>query len=276
MVSVRVLEKDEYYLKAIIEGVTPPLVNALRRAIISDVPVLAIDEVIILDNTSVLYDEVLAHRLAMIPIKTDLNKFPKIEECEEELVDPILCQVKFELNVEAKDFMIVYSKDLKSEDPDIRPVFEDIPIVKLAPGQRVVLEAYARLGRGRKHAKWQPGIAAYYYYPKVEIVGKAIEGCKACLEFCDGLEIRDDGTIVIRDPLKCTFNQWKACEQICPSIKVEWDENKYVFWIESFGNMSVDDMLKEAFRQLKLKFEEFIREIEIEASRALEASSSHG
>ncbi len=140
VVLVRVIEKSDLYLKAVVDGVTPPLVNSLRRVLISDVPVLAIDEVIILDNTSVLYDEVLAHRLSMIPIKTDLKKLPKIEECEQELVDPSLCQVRFELNIEAKEPVVVYSRDLKSDDPEVRPVYEDIPIAKLVPGQKIVLE----------------------------------------------------------------------------------------------------------------------------------------
>jgi len=50
----------------------------------------------------------------------------------------------------------VTSGDLVSEDREVRPVSETIPLVKLAFGQSVKLEAYARLGRGKEHAKWQP------------------------------------------------------------------------------------------------------------------------
>lgn len=265
---VRVIEKSDLYLKAIVDGITPPLINALRRVLISDVPVLAIDDVIILDNTSVLYDEVLAHRLSMIPIRTDLRKLPKIEECEQELVDPSLCQVRFELNVEAKEPTVVYSRDLKSDDPSARPVYEDMPIVKLVPGQKVVLEAYARLGRARNSVKWQAGLAAYYYYPRVNVVDKATDKCRVCMDVCNGaLEIKDDGSIVINDVLKCTFNKWKACEQICPALRVGWDENKYVFWAESFGNIPIEDMVREGFRILKGKFQEFVSELELELSR---------
>ncbi len=268
MVSARIIDKSDAYLKVIVEGVEPSLVNSLRRVLVSDVPVLAIDDVIILDNTSVLYDEVIAHRLAMIPIKTDLRKLPKIEECEQELVDPSLCQVRFELNVEAKEPMVVYSRDLKSDDPEVRPVYEDIPIVKLVPGQKVVLEAYARLGRARNHAKWQAGLAAYHYYPRVTVMDKASDKCRVCIDICNGaMEIRDDGSIVVNDILKCTFNRWKACEQVCPAIRVDWDENKYVFWVESFGNMPVEDMVREGFRILKGKFQEFVNELELELSR---------
>lgn len=273
---MRILEDSELYLKIIIEDASPALVNSLRRVLISEVPVLAIDEVIILDNTSVLYDEVLAHRLSLIPIKTDLNKLPKIEECEAELVDPSLCQVRFELNVDAKEPITVYSGDLRSEDPWARPVYDDIPIVKLDRGQRIVIEAYAKLGRARNHAKWQPCIAAYYYYPRVTVTGGAVEGCRACLEICpNALEIVN-GEIKIKDPLLCTFNKWKVCEQMCPSVRVEWDEGKYVFWIESFGNMDVYSLLRESFRILKEKFQTLMKDLEVEIMRGSIPVSSIG
>ncbi len=274
MVSVKILEKTELYIKCIIENVPPSLVNALRRIIISEVPILAIDEVIILDNTSVLYDEILAHRLAMIPIKTDLDKFPKIEECEEGLVDPSLCQVRFELQVEAKEPMTVYSRDLKCEDPSIEVVYPDIPVVKLSKGQRIIIEAIAKLGRAKEHYKWQAGLAAYHYYPKVIINNPKDEECfKKCVEVCpEALDYVDE--IVIKDVEKCSFNRWKTCEQLCQgSISVEWDKEKYVFWAESFGNMSIEALLKEAFRILKKKFIDFMSEIESEVSR-LEATTS--
>jgi len=193
MVEVRVLEKSDLYLKFVVEGLTPPLVNALRRVLLVDVPVLAIDEVIIIDNTSVMFDEGLAHRLALIPLKTNLKKFPKIEECEEGLVDPSQCSVKLYLQVEAKEPTIVYSRDLKSEDPDVVPVYPDIPIVKLAKKQRIVLEAIARLGRAREHAKWQACLAAYYYYPKVTVERPEDRRCyELCREICpDAVEWRD-------------------------------------------------------------------------------------
>ncbi len=265
MVEVKILEKSDLYLKFVVEGVPPSLVNALRRVLLVDVPVLAIDEVVVLDNTSVMFDEVLAHRLAMIPLKTNLRDFPKIEECEEGLVDPTQCSVKMYLQVEAKEPIVVYSRDLKSEKQGVEPVYPDIPIVKLSKGQRIVLEAIARLGRAREHAKWQSCLAAYYYYPKVIVENPADRRCyEICKEICpDAVEWKGELTIV--SPERCTFNRWKTCEQICQgSLKVDWDENKYVFWIESFGNMPIRDLVEEAFRILRKKFETFIEALELE------------
>ncbi|HZF21404.1 MAG TPA: hypothetical protein VEZ43_02920, partial [Dongiaceae bacterium] len=69
------------------------------------------------------------------------------------------------LEVEASDPVeVVYTANLKPENPEVKPVSDEVPIVKLAQGQRIKLEAYARLGRGRDHAKWQPASACTYSY----------------------------------------------------------------------------------------------------------------
>ena len=266
MVSIKLLEKRDDFVKFVIDGAKPSLVNALRRTLISEVPIVAIDNVIVLDNTSVLYDEVIAHRLAMVPLRTNLEKMPKIEECEDELADPSLCQIRYQLNVEAKKPITVYSKDLIPDDPDFSPVHPDIPIVKLDEGQVLSLEAYAKLGRGRTHAKWQPCLASYGYYPRVTVMGSSND-CSKCVEICPDAIAVEDGKPRVLDPLKCTFDKWKTCEEVCGgAIHVEWDEGKYVFWIESFGNLDMNSLINEAFRILKRKAEMLPRYIE-EASK---------
>lgn len=119
---------------------------------------MAIDDVVILENSSVLYDEILSHRLGMVPLKTDLERYILPEKCD--CGTPLGCQkcrVLLVLDASAHEkTRTVYSGDLVSEDREISPISASIPIVKLAPGQTVKLEAYARLGRGKEHAKWQP------------------------------------------------------------------------------------------------------------------------
>ncbi len=278
MVSVKVLQYSDDYLKLVVEGVKPSLINSFRRILITDVPVLAIDRVIILDNTTVMYDEVLAHRLAMIPLKTNLDKLPKIEECEDELVDPSLCQVRYQLSVKANDQVVsVYAKDLIPDDPDFAPVYPDTLIVKMSKGQVLSIEAYAKLGRARDHAKWQACLASYYYYPKVQLLNPRDERCASCLESCKGIT-KNNNEYVITDPLQCTFDKWKACEDMCSgSLVVDWDEDKYVFWVENYGNMSMVSLLKEAFRVWKWRFTTFLDVVLNEAKRqALRQSESSG
>jgi DNA-directed RNA polymerase subunit D len=156
--KVKVIEDTGNSITLQLEGVDRSYANALRRFCISEVPSMAIDDVVILENSSVLYDEILAHRLGMVPIRTDLERYLLPEKCD--CGSPLgcnKCRVLFVLDAAGKDKVTtVYSGDLVSEDREIRPVSETIPLVKLSQGQTVKLEAYARLGRGKEHAKWQP------------------------------------------------------------------------------------------------------------------------
>lgn len=158
MLKVKVLEDAEDRVSLQLDGVDRSYANAVRRFCLSEVPSMAIDDVVILENSSVLYDEILAHRLGMVPLKTDLERYILPEKCD--CGTPLGCQkcrVLLVLDASAHEkIRIVYSGDLVSEDREISPISASIPIVKLAPGQTVKLEAYARLGRGKEHAKWQP------------------------------------------------------------------------------------------------------------------------
>jgi DNA-directed RNA polymerase subunit D len=158
MPKVKVLEESDEKVSLQLEGIDRSYANAIRRFCISEVPAMAIDDIVILENSSVLYDEILAHRLGMIPLRTDLERYVLPEKCD--CGNPLGCQkcrVLIVLDAVAHDKpRTVLSGDLVSEDREIRPVSPNIPIVKLAAGQSVKLEAYARLGRAKEHAKWQP------------------------------------------------------------------------------------------------------------------------
>ncbi len=257
MVKVQVLEKRADYIRFVVEGVDDGIINSLRRTIISEVPTLAIHEVVVIENNSVMYDEVLAHRLGLVPLTTPLESLPKIEECEMGLVDPNECTVRLTLQVKAEEPMVVYSHMLTSERVDVRPVYGDIPLVKLTAGQSVVVEAYARLGRAREHAKWQAGNSAYYAYPRVTLSPQMPESCKALLEELCG-----------SDTSECSYGKLRSVEVHCGEyIKVSVEPDKYVFWAESYGSMDIDTLLREAFRILKWKFENFMDTLRLRAAR---------
>jgi DNA-directed RNA polymerase subunit D len=158
MLKVKVIEDTAEKTALQLEGLDRSYANAIRRFCLSEVPSMAIDDVVILENSSVLYDEILSHRLGMIPLKTDLERYILPEKCD--CGNPLGCQkcrVLLVLDATAHDKpRTVYSGDLVSEDREIAPISPSIPLVKLAQGQSVKLEAYARLGRGKEHAKWQP------------------------------------------------------------------------------------------------------------------------
>lgn len=119
---------------------------------------MAVDEVVILENSSVLYDEILAHRLGLIPLTTDLKGYVLPQDCDcKTSLGCSKCRVLLVLDAVATDEVkTIYSGDLISEDNLVKPKLSNIPIVKLAVNQKIKLEAYAKLGKGRDHAKWQP------------------------------------------------------------------------------------------------------------------------
>ncbi len=175
--DIKLLSKELETLRFVLSDVSPAFANALRRIMISEVPVMAIDDVMILENNSVMYDEILAHRLGLIPVTTDQSyNLPEDCTCKSELGCE-RCRASFSMEVEASDPVeVVYSSHLRPENPDVRPVADKIPIVKLVQGQKVKLEAYARLGRGRIHAKWQPVSACTYSYdPKTRAFSFLVE-----------------------------------------------------------------------------------------------------
>ena len=160
--SIKVTEKNDNRVVIEFTNIPRQYVNAIRRLGISEVPTFAIDDVVMLENSSVMHDEAVAHRLGLIPLRTDLHRFvmPHLCECKSTL-GCSRCRVLLVLDSEANDkTKIVSSGELISEDDVVKPITKEIPIIVLAPGQKLKFEAYARLGVGKDHAKWQPTSAA--------------------------------------------------------------------------------------------------------------------
>ena len=144
MSSIQVLTSDDRKISVKLKGVSSYYANALRRICLNGIPVFAIDTVDIIENSSVLPDEGIAHTLGLIPLKTELDG-----------ADESNSRVMLVLDSEAtENTKVVTSAELESKDQVVKPISNQIPIIHLAPGQRIKLEAYARLGRGTEHSKW--------------------------------------------------------------------------------------------------------------------------
>ena len=140
-----------------LDGFPLQYANALRRICLNGVPTFAVDIVDVVENSSVLADEGLAHRLGLVPLTTPSNMFNTPENCDCGNIEEGCsnCRVMLVLDSgKAPETTTLTTARLTSEHSDVRPVSDDIPIVALAPEQRVVVECYARLGRGSDHAKW--------------------------------------------------------------------------------------------------------------------------
>jgi len=154
--SLEVINKDNQKISIKLKGVPLHYANALRRVCLNGVPVFAIDTVDIIENSSVLPDEGLAHRLGLIPIKTDLTRFNEPSKCDcQSEAGCSNCRVMLVLDSGDSDVTrTILSNELSSEDDSIKPTSDKISIVQLTQGQRIKVECYARLGRGTEHAKW--------------------------------------------------------------------------------------------------------------------------
>ena len=144
--SLEIINENEHKISVKIMGVTIQYANALRRICLNGVPIYAVESVDVLENSSVLADEGIAHRIGLIPLKTDLESSKDGNEN-----DKIMLTLDSGISDETRTIL---SGDFKSQDSSVIPISNDIPIVTLAPGQSLNIEAYARLGKGTEHAKW--------------------------------------------------------------------------------------------------------------------------
>jgi DNA-directed RNA polymerase subunit D len=161
------------------------------------------------------------------------------------------------------DHVIVKSGDITSDDPDVYPIYSDIEIVRLAPGQKIELTMSARMGRGWEHAKWSPvTVAVVRGEPKVRIFHNKCDLCGECVKVCPKniLKIRED-KLIVTDIYKCTTCM--LCVDSCPkeAIKVDIDENNSLIYMESVGSLKAEDILVSAFDEIIRKMKEFTKAV---------------
>jgi DNA-directed RNA polymerase subunit D len=159
--EIKLVENQDKKNKLIfsLSGVDTAYANTLRRIMGFEVPVMAIEDVEFRKNTSILYDEIIAHRLGLVPLSTDLKSYDLMSECKCKGAGCASCTVKLILKVQGP--CTVYASDIKSKDPEIKPLYGKMPIVKLLEGQELEFEATAILGLGKEHSKWCPGLIFY-------------------------------------------------------------------------------------------------------------------
>ncbi|MBI2671106.1 DNA-directed RNA polymerase subunit D [Candidatus Woesearchaeota archaeon] len=217
--QIQILKNTENEISFVIRGINPAIANYIRRSMVAEIPILAIDEVNFIKNDSVLYDEIIAHRLGLTPLKTDLKSYELTEECTCKGAGCAKCTLNFTLK--AKGPGMVYASDLKSQDPKISSVYEKMPIVLLVKNQELELEATARLGLGKNHAKFIPGVI--YYRSAISGKGKSVSE----LDFKDTAEYELDS------------------------------ETDFVFTIESFGQLTAREIFEVGLKRFNEKLDEF-------------------
>jgi DNA-directed RNA polymerase subunit D len=261
--KVTVLILNEDTIRFSVDGVDNAFANALRRTMISEVPTMAIEDIFYYDNTSVVPDEVLAHRIGLVPLKTDLEHYrlPAECDCKADLGCP-KCRVTLSLSVKAEEEKkTVYSGDLQPVDPAIIPVSPYIPLAKLASGQSISLEAYAQLGKGHNHIKWSP-VSMAIYQNAVEFKTDAATATKCAEESPRGVVLAKKDTIKVVDIQ--AFNRSPTCMSLLKegSLKDHMKMDEFVFTVESTGALPPERIVSEAIKILNYKLEEFKRKVD--------------
>lgn len=212
--------------------VSESLANAIRRSV-AEVPTLAIDEVEIYKNDSALYDEMLAHRLGLIPLKTEKGMTAK---------------TKIDLKLSKTGPCTVYASDL---DGNADVVYEKIPLTILGEGHKLELVATAILGKGIEHAKYTPGLAFYRHLSNVKAspeIDKIIEKSKSVFKS------EKSGSKWICDLTDAEKNLIEDIDK-----KAITDSEEILFIFESYGNMPAEDMFKKAVETLEDNLDEFAK-----------------
>jgi DNA-directed RNA polymerase subunit D len=271
VMEIKFSSLDDSLARFTLTGASPAFANAFRRAMIGEVPTLAIEDVRIYDNTSAFFDEMLAHRLGLIPIKTDLSTYSTKEKCSCGGAGCPGCMVTFTLSVEGPK--TVLSGDLIPQDPNATPVYDNIPIVKLTKGQKLVIEAHAILNTGREHAKWQPTlVCGFKNYPVISI-SEACDACGKCVDVCPRalLEVPSpkDKKIKVVDGKLPECSMCKLCEKVClesgigdePAITISAEADRYIFVVESDGSLPVKEIIERALHYIRDQSDELERQI---------------
>ena len=237
---MKIVEKTENQI-AFTADIDESLANAIRRYV-SEVPTLAIDEVEIFKNDSPLYDETIAHRMGLIPLKMEKG---------------ITDKSQITLKLVASDEGFVYSGKLEG---NAKIVYEKIPITSLNKGQELEIVATAKLGKGNEHSKFSPGLMFYRHVLEITLDKSLSEKVK---RLCPTAEIKEKGDkmIIIDDKRKDVAD---ICEGIAEKAKKKAETKPtgdLLITVESFGQMVPEEIFKKSIDVIRKDLAEMEKKI---------------
>lgn len=274
--KLTILERREDSMKIMLEGTEPSYANALRRALLADVPKMAIEDVEFhlgpiraedgkeYESVAPLFDEIIAHRLGLIPIPTDLGLYNRREGCPTCHGEGCpSCTIIYSLNKRGPG--VVTSGDLEPiGDPKLRPKDLHIPIVKLGDGQAILVYATAILGTGKEHAKWQAATAVgYRYYPTLKAGTKSLDPLDPNIPYCSShMETSAQEETVVELSADC-----KQCKKFMDtykvdSVKVGSDPTRILLEFEADGSLTAIEMLRVALEIVGQRFADVATQVE--------------
>jgi len=291
--KVEIIKEDEngMFLEFDMIGYDPSIANAVRRILLSDVPTMAIEKVHMYQNTSVMQDEVLAHRMGLIPLKADPRLFKwKPEDAEDEGTEEDTLEFKLHVKCRANrnkkealaepylDSKVFTSHmewvpkgDQASKMTNPGPVETDILLNKLRPGHEMEMTLFAVKGVGRDHAKFSPVATAFYrLHPEITINRDVYDddAMRLLKSFTPGviqLEPTQDGRkkAVVVDSRNdmCSRNIFRH-EDLKDAVTLEKRKDHFIFNVESTGAVKSTDLVVMALDILIEKCDFFINEMD--------------
>ena len=243
--DVEFVDRDEREARFLVRGITPAFANGIRRAMVADVPTLSIDTVRMVENSSVMFDEQIGHRLGMVPLYAPPDEFEVGES------------VTLGLDVSGPD--TAYSGDLQSMDAMVEPAEQNVPIIELKEGQRLEVEAEAVLDTGKAHAKHQGGVAVgYRNLQTVEEVGDREEFAEEEPNILRGV-IEEDGQLIPTEEFGHDLTERYPGKE----VEVRDVPNAFVFHVETDGSMSVEELVLAAVDSLEARANELSEAVQL-------------
>ena len=257
---MEVIRNEDLRLSVVLRDVGNAYANAIRKSA-NEIPVLAVDTVTISRNDSVLFDEMLAHRIGLLPLTGEKN-FTLPEDCSCKGKGCAKCTVTLVLKSNSGSTSgKVKAGDLKSKT--VSTLYPDMPLVFLQKEQEIELSAEARLGKGKDHAKYVPGLVWIRAAPHIELP-KDKSNCKSCAEACPRNVFQIEPKVEVKNLLNCDLCM--ACVEECDKhsnkekIKVYGDKKDFIVEIESWGQIKPKDILVEACGALQSNIDEFLKD----------------
>ena len=284
--KVNVLQMEDYYAQIEFKDVNYSFVNSVRRSLVSMVPCLALHEIDFhmgslgsyvdeesgdereYESISAMFNEIVAHRIGMLPIPTD----EKTIEAFGDSIGDDSKQPEIMYSLHKQGPCTVYSGDLEPVSGDDSLVIPEtnVPIVKLAEGQAILVYAKAKMGNAQKHTKWQCAVAPRFYQAPTITVSSG-KGSKAIFDIVHKKDFKKKGNShVIDNPdkahaalnkLEQLWNDKEAKE----SMEVSTKKDHFIFEFETNGAMKANLALEQALKALDGHCNEFASAIDATA-----------
>ena len=251
--EIKIIDKSKEKLILLAKGINAAYANTIRRLIVDEVPTLAIKSVTFEKNGSALYDEMIAHRLGLVVLKTDLEEYNLQDECKCGGKGCVKCQADFTLK--ATGPCNVYAEEIKFTDQKIKAVYPKTLILKLAKGQLLQVEGVATMGRGKNHTKYTPSLIYYKGQPIIKVdsnkdTSAAVNACPTHVFKLNGKKAS------VVEPLNCILCM--ACvEATNNAISVKGSDEDFLIFIESYGQLKHKEMIETAISILNKKLDDF-------------------